>query len=286
MKVSIIIITHNRAQSLISCINSLAKQNYSAINYEIIVVDDGTDQTEQELKILQDKYHNLRYIRRSGRRGVSESRNIGMQHAQYPIIAFIDDDCVANKGWIRNIVKFHQKYVNVGVIQGKITNYYQDNIYSWSAHYLIEKHFRNKNPTLVFTNNISFKKELMRDIVFDHRLPGCEDIDFARQLHRNKIRIRYIPQIMVSHKYRSALVSLIKQQFKYGINHYFVNRKWKIQDEKSALVKSCIRDMNGIIQAKGYSSIPYLLVYLAIIVLNLSGIYYSSILTFLNRKLI
>lgn len=97
--ISVIICTYNRAKYLERCIESLKKQTYP--NLEIIVVNGpSTDDTEC---ILQ-KYSGLKIIRQKKLNGLSFARNLGIDASNGDIVAFIDDDAIADKDWIKCLI--------------------------------------------------------------------------------------------------------------------------------------------------------------------------------------
>ena len=85
--VSVIIPTYNRGYCLCEAIDSVLAQTYT--NIEIIVVDDGsTDSTEEILK----KYGpEIQYLWQENQ-GVSSARNLGIRAAKGEWIAFLDSD--------------------------------------------------------------------------------------------------------------------------------------------------------------------------------------------------
>ena len=84
---SIIIPTFNRAHLLRRAIDSALRA--MAPDDELIVVDDGsTDATRAEVEELGDR---VRYLRTTNA-GAGKARNIGLEHATRPLIAFLDSD--------------------------------------------------------------------------------------------------------------------------------------------------------------------------------------------------
>jgi glycosyltransferase involved in cell wall biosynthesis len=72
--------------------------------FEIIVVDDGsTDETEFLLKSVNDP--RVRWVKHQSNLGPSRARNTGVTLAKYDVVAFIDDDCVADKDWLKYLVE-------------------------------------------------------------------------------------------------------------------------------------------------------------------------------------
>ena len=74
-KVSIIMPTYNRAEYIIETIESIRNQTYS--NWELIIVDDGSDDNTEEL-ISQIKDERIQFYK-AGRIGVNgRIKNIGL----------------------------------------------------------------------------------------------------------------------------------------------------------------------------------------------------------------
>lgn len=90
VKVSIVVPVYNVEKYLEECISSLVKQNY--LNYEIIVVDDGsTDQSLSIIKKLATKYNEIKvFTKKNG--GLSDARNYGIRMSRGDFIMFVDSD--------------------------------------------------------------------------------------------------------------------------------------------------------------------------------------------------
>jgi glycosyltransferase involved in cell wall biosynthesis len=88
-KVSVIILTYNRAELLKSAITSVLNQTFQ--DFEIIIVDDASkDNTQEALSHFNDA--RLKYIRHEMNEGEGKSRNTGINNANGEFIAFLDDD--------------------------------------------------------------------------------------------------------------------------------------------------------------------------------------------------
>jgi glycosyltransferase involved in cell wall biosynthesis len=120
IKISVIIATRNRASYLRKVITSLVHQTLDVKKYEIIVVDnDSQDETRQVVGEF-DSSINLHYIFEPVV-GLSRARNTGWKNAQGEYIAFIDDDATADREWLeRYIQAFVEFGQNVGLMGGKV----------------------------------------------------------------------------------------------------------------------------------------------------------------------
>src|SRR5919106_1816578 len=88
-KVSVIIPTYNRVESLPLAIKSVLAQTFQ--DFEIIVVDDAShDNTPAVIARFNDE--RIRYIRHDTNKKISASRNTGVLNSRGSYIAFLDDD--------------------------------------------------------------------------------------------------------------------------------------------------------------------------------------------------
>ena len=94
--VSVIVPAYNAEKTLGKCLDSLLAQDYD--NYEIIVVDDGSEDNTQG---VAESYDNEKVVcvsrpKFGGGGGVSAARNEGIRHAHGEYLIFCDsDDCVS-----------------------------------------------------------------------------------------------------------------------------------------------------------------------------------------------
>jgi glycosyltransferase involved in cell wall biosynthesis/GT2 family glycosyltransferase/SAM-dependent methyltransferase len=108
--VSVIVCTYNRGKYLVHCLESIKNQTYS--HFEIIIVNGpSTDDTDTILH----RYDNLKIIQQKSLNGLSYARNLGIAASNGDIIAFIDDDAVADKNWINYLVEGYSDFFIGGV---------------------------------------------------------------------------------------------------------------------------------------------------------------------------
>lgn len=104
--ISVVVPTCRRPQMLERCLASLLAQNLAPEQYEIVVVDDaGLEETRAQVQSCVARHSArgpaLRYIAAGARQGPAAARNVGWRAARGAIIAFTDDDCVPEPGWLR-----------------------------------------------------------------------------------------------------------------------------------------------------------------------------------------
>lgn len=113
-KISIVIIARNRAQSLEKSLQKLLRLHKSV---PIIVVDNHSD--DDSARVVSERYPAVRLIQLAENYG-SAGRNVGVQSAQTPYIAFADDDSWWAGNALRTSVAYFERYPDLGLIQGKI----------------------------------------------------------------------------------------------------------------------------------------------------------------------
>jgi len=124
-KVSIIIPTYNRKDSLKLTLVSLFNQTYPSGKYEIIVIDDGsTDNTEEVVKSLKPKCgfkyvywpREKPYVYGELGNRAGPARNLGIIESEGDVLLFIDSDMIADPNLIKSHMRYHDKYPSAVVI--------------------------------------------------------------------------------------------------------------------------------------------------------------------------
>ncbi|MBX6312689.1 MAG: glycosyltransferase [Isosphaeraceae bacterium] len=103
MRASVVIPTYQRPRLLDRCLAAIAAQDFDPAAHEVIVVDDAASAaTRRQVEGSAPWFRaDLRYLPVNGRHGPAAARNIGWRAARGEIIAFTDDDCIPEPGWLR-----------------------------------------------------------------------------------------------------------------------------------------------------------------------------------------
>lgn len=102
MKLSIIVPVYNVEQYIRPCIDSIYKQGLSDNVFEVILVNDGTqDDSFGQINDLLEMHQNIHVIKQDNQ-GLSVARNIGMKYASGDYVLFVDsDDLLVENSLIR-----------------------------------------------------------------------------------------------------------------------------------------------------------------------------------------
>jgi cellulose synthase/poly-beta-1,6-N-acetylglucosamine synthase-like glycosyltransferase len=106
--------TEERLVDIKEAVDSVLKQTLPPD--EVIL---SIDHNPELAEILKNELPNVvKIVRNDGVRGLSETRNVGIRNSSSDIIAFIDDDAVADRDWLKYLVNPF-KDVNVAAVGGK-----------------------------------------------------------------------------------------------------------------------------------------------------------------------
>jgi glycosyltransferase involved in cell wall biosynthesis len=112
MNISVIICAYNdkRWNTLVATITSIQQQ--STRPYEIIQVIDNNPALASRVRA---QFKDITVIENHGPRGLSHARNLGIEHASGEIIAFIDDDAIADQNWLFHLEQGYNDEQVIGV---------------------------------------------------------------------------------------------------------------------------------------------------------------------------
>jgi glycosyltransferase involved in cell wall biosynthesis len=228
MFVSVIIPTYNDKGRLKEAVGSLKKQTYPKDRYEIIIVDDGSDDGTKEWaqREIGNRSGNLKYFFQE-HSGPARARNNGIKNALGEVIAFIDSDCVASPSWLEEIVKGYDK-PGVAGIGGRIrASPTASKISQYCAYVRMnEQPVADKTGIVyIITGNASFKKANLDKVQgFDERydFPGGEDPDLCYRIKRQGYVFQYNRNAVVYNRHKEKLRELFRSYFNYGKGEVFL----------------------------------------------------------------
>jgi glycosyltransferase involved in cell wall biosynthesis len=101
VRISVVVPTRDRARALPRCLSALVDQDLDSVEFEIIVVDDGSqDDTRAVVANFQREDDRVTYVNR-GHGGVNRARNLGVEVSRGTYVAFVDDDEVVPGNYLR-----------------------------------------------------------------------------------------------------------------------------------------------------------------------------------------
>jgi len=192
---SIVIPTYERPDDLRICLNSLSKdiqQGYQS--YEIIVTDDS--KSDESRKMVDKEFRDVSWGK-GKQNGPAGNRNAGVERAKGEWIVFLDDDCIAQEGYLNAYAKTIRANPDVLVFEGRI--FADRPRRTWA-----EGCPENEHGGMLWTSNLCVNRKLFMEMGgLDERFQiAYEDVDFALRLKQNGIQSIFVSDAAVCHPWR------------------------------------------------------------------------------------
>jgi cellulose synthase/poly-beta-1,6-N-acetylglucosamine synthase-like glycosyltransferase len=240
-EITVIVCTRDRPQPLKRCMNSLFALQYP--NYEILIIDNASQTTAVAEYVNQlDKKRKVHYIRED-RPGLAWARNRGLYHAGGEIIAYIDDDEIADPYWLRELIVGFNAVDNVICVTGTALpaeietqaqtffeqfgginkgRGFRQEIFNLTTHPVDNPYY--PVPAYGAGGNMAFNAEALRELGgFEpalgsgtHSRGGEDTAAFAKVISSDRTLV-FQPTAIVRHYHYRTMDGLSKQLFGYGV---------------------------------------------------------------------
>ena len=201
--ISIVIAARNEEQTIASCLEQLTSQTYPSQSYEIIVVDDGSEDATASLVTAFERRDDgngtsVRLLRTEGSAHSGSKKaalGLGVESARGEIIATTDADCHVTETWLRDMADCYTPEVGmvIGFSQiqspGQITGLLQ----GWEG---VDFHclmlgalgsVRQGRPMAASGQNLSFRRQAFVEVggysTIRHRVSG-DDVLLLQLIRR------------------------------------------------------------------------------------------------------
>ena len=179
MLVSVIIPTYNRARLLERAVNSVLQQTFK--DFELIVVDDASEDNTSQSKFLKDHAGNLLYYCLPSHRGVSAARNFGLQKSRGEWIAFLDSDDEWFPEKLQKHLAWHSAHPGYRISQTQeiwVRKGVRVNPPKTHKKILGVQFKENLKRCMITPSSVMIEKKLLDETGgFNEDFPGCEDYD-------------------------------------------------------------------------------------------------------------
>jgi glycosyltransferase involved in cell wall biosynthesis len=238
---TVVVCTRNRPDGLHRTLKSLVSQQYP--KFDVLVVDSAsTDHRTRAVVNEYDSQLDIRYARHP-RPGLSRARNLALANVEAPVIAWLDDDAVADVFWLAELARGFATAPAVSAVSGLVVPLTLDrpeqlwfeqfgghskgrgfvrDVFSPSTHERQSPLY--PLPPFGVGTNMAFRTKALRDIGgFDEalgagtRTGGGEDTKVFTQLLVKGATSVYQPSAVVRHVHRTDIEGLRSQLEGYGV---------------------------------------------------------------------
>lgn len=112
-KLSIIILNYNTADLLADCLNSLKKVK-NELNFEVIVVDNGS--IDNSIEVVKSKYKWVNLIKSKTNLGFAAGNNLAKNKCKGDYVLFLNSDTIVYPKTLKKTVKYLEKHNDVGAL--------------------------------------------------------------------------------------------------------------------------------------------------------------------------
>jgi GT2 family glycosyltransferase len=193
---SVVIPTYERPNDLRICLYSLSKEiQLGSPSYEIIVTDDS--KSEESKRMVEKEFPNVSWGK-GKQNGPAGNRNAGVDRAKGEWIVFLDDDCIAQEGYLKAYVKAIRANPDTLVFEGRI--FADRPRRTWA-----EGCPENEQGGMLWTSNLCVRRKLFMEMGgLDERFQiAYEDVDFSHRLKQRSVSHLFLPEASVCHPWRT-----------------------------------------------------------------------------------
>jgi glycosyltransferase involved in cell wall biosynthesis len=220
--ISIVVPTFARPDSLRECLNAILDLDTQGVDFEVIVVDDGSPRPLD--RVIAD-FHDRIPVRlvTQRRTGPGAARNAGAAVAAGQYLVFVDDDCRPAPDWLAVLAR-ELKRDGRRLLGGRVENALSGNPYSeaseWITQFVYDHNRSNTAHEPFFTaNNIAVAAELFRAVGgFTTAIPSAtaEDKEFCDRWRTHGLVLSHVPDAVVRHAHDLTFARFVRQHFNYG----------------------------------------------------------------------
>ena len=252
MHFSIVVPVYNTAKFLPECIAALKSQDYPADQYEIIMVDNNS---QDDSRRILEQAEGVDVLTET-KQGSYAARNRGVSVARGKILAFTDSDCIPSRNWLRSIeTGFEDAQIqiqlgsrrprpDIGLI-GLISDYEDNKVAVIIGSTEVQAYY-------AFTNNMAvWRRTLDQYGPFLERERGSETIFLRRVVDGEGFQVvAYVPSMRTVHAEMSSLMTYYWKTFTYGRSHCHYSQ---LVASRPLTKAECLRAFRLTMSARGSS---------------------------------
>jgi GT2 family glycosyltransferase len=242
--IAVAISTLGRPRALQRCLESLASG--AALPSEVVVVDQSTDGETRRVVDGLGALPKLRYLAQSGT-GLGTAQNAAVANTTAPVVAILDDDCVADEDWVALVAELLAPDSDLDLVGGRVLALGDDapgmlGVSLRASEEARDLRGRSLPWELGSGNNFAVRRER-----FD-RVGGCDerlgpgspglggvDMDLFYRLLRDGARGRYEPRLVVYHE-RTNAAGRLARRAPYGHGMAAACVLWLREGDRYALL--------------------------------------------------
>ncbi|MBU2416042.1 glycosyltransferase family 2 protein [Patescibacteria group bacterium] len=234
MDLSIIIVNYKSKEKTLNCIQSIKESDLDNLKYEIIVVDNASQDDSQKIITLQ--YPEINFIQSEKNLGMGGGNNLGIKQSQGEFILILNPDTTVKKDAIKTLYEYIKNNKQAGIVGPKLLN--TDNTLQYScwrfpifynpifSRTIIGKLFPKifNNFTMKDFDHASIRQVdwitgacmMIRSNILskigkgfdEHFFMYFEDTDLCRMMRKIDYKVIYCPHAIVMHEHQQQSMKM------------------------------------------------------------------------------
>jgi len=248
-KVFVIILHWNKQKEILECLESVLKIDYA--NYEVVVVDNGSDNNSYE--VIQKNYQDVHLMRNRNNLGFAGGNNVGMRYAmeqKADYVWLLNDDTIVEPDVLSKMVKISEHGKNIGMVSPIIYYYDHPNSVQYAGSYIdwetlsvkeyadaditnsaIVKMFQTGQDVCLWGTSLLIKREVIEKVGFldDRYFAYWEDTEYSIRTLKKGFRNMVCNRGKIYHKTNRDILKQCGHQ-EYYYYYMFRNRALLIKE--------------------------------------------------------
>ncbi|MDK2941067.1 MAG: hypothetical protein PWP56_580 [Acetobacterium sp.] len=118
MDLSIIIVNYKTEELTSNCIDSIIKSNTKGLSYEIILVDNASE--DGSVEAIKMRFPEVKVIENHENLGFSKANNIGMEVSKGEFLLLLNSDTIVELNTLKGAIAFISNHKHIGALGCKI----------------------------------------------------------------------------------------------------------------------------------------------------------------------
>lgn len=226
--VSVIVVTWNGRQHLDACLDAVAAQR--SVRLETVLVDNAS--TDDTVQHVRSRHPSVRVVTLPSNRGFAGGNNAGVAEARAPVVAFLNNDTIAEPGWLQALVGGLDEADGFALVTSRIVYMHDPQVIDSAGDGFLRAGGAFKRLHGMPSAQAGGQSEvfgvcgaacLMPKAVFEELggfdedfFASHEDVDLSYRARLRGYRVRYAPDAIVRHQGSATLGRLSAQAVYYG----------------------------------------------------------------------
>ncbi|MBO0349310.1 glycosyltransferase [Phormidium pseudopriestleyi FRX01] len=224
--ISIIIPVLNDRRQLQLCLEALEKQTYPKYLYEVLVIDNGSDESIEPV-VRQFKQAKM-LVEPSP--GSYTARNKGILQAKGEVLAFTDADCIPHSDWLEKGTAHLLAIPNCGLVGGHIQFSFKNPNRPNAAElydqfFFLQQEYYLEHEKFAATANVFTYKQVFEQVgLFNSNLKSGGDREWGNRVFAEGYAQSYAADASICHPARDSVKQLQKKVTRVARATYHLNR--------------------------------------------------------------